>query len=414
MPDGWCWCKLEELCAFLSRGKTPVYSETCKEYPVFAQKCNLKEGGISLEKALFLNPSTLPKWPKEYRLKTGDVLVNSTGTGTVGRTRLFNEQVLGPYPFVVPDSHVSVVRTFNQISSEYVFILLSSEYVQNYFADNLAGSTNQKELYIASIAELQVPLPPIEEQPRIAEQVSTLEDNIKILDEEKINIQSFVNSTKAKILELAIHGKLVHQDSSEEPAIELLKRINPDFTPSDNLHYGDKLPRGWSCANYGVINQHKNKAENPISSPDSTFELYSVPIYETGLPEYLTGREIGSTKQQVSKGDVLLCKINPHLNRVWVVSHFHTELKCIASSEWLIFQSDALLPEYTRLFFMSPEFRSLMLSNVSGVGGSLMRARSSAIESYPIWIPPIKEQKRIVDCVNAYCNILEEIAAGIK
>lgn len=151
-----------------------------------------------------------------------------------------------------------------------------------------------------------------------------------------------------------------------------------------------------------------------MSSPDSTFELYSVPIYETGYPECLTGKEIGSTKQQVTKGDVLLCKINPHLNRVWVVSHFHTELKCIASSEWLIFRSDALLPEYARLFFMSPDFRSLMLSNVSGVGGSLMRARSSAIESYPIWIPPIKEQKRIVDCVNAYCNILEEIAAGIK
>ena len=151
-----------------------------------------------------------------------------------------------------------------------------------------------------------------------------------------------------------------------------------------------------------------------MKSPDTVYELYSVPIYETGLPEFLTGKEIGSTKQLVSKGDVLLCKINPHLNRVWGVSHLHTELKCIASSEWLIFQSDALMPEYARLFFMSPAFRSLMLSNVSGVGGSLMRARTSSIESYPIWIPPIKEQRRIVDSVNAYCNILDEIAAGIK
>ena len=183
---------------------------------------------------------------------------------------------------------------------------------------------------------------------------------------------------------------------------------------SYNLHYGDNLPNGWFSADYGDLNQHKNKAENPMSSPDSTFELYSVPIYETGRPEYLTGKEIGSTKQKVSKGDVLLCKINPHLNRVWVVSHFHKELKCIASSEWLIFQSDVLLPEYARLFFMSPDFRSLMLSNVSGVGGSLMRARSSAVESYPIWVPPIKEQKRIVDSVYAYCNFLDEIAAGIK
>ena len=72
----------------LSRGKSPKYSEDDKTYPVFAQKCNLKEGGISLEQARFLDPSTINKWDSKYKLQTGDVLVNSTGTGTVGRTRL--------------------------------------------------------------------------------------------------------------------------------------------------------------------------------------------------------------------------------------------------------------------------------------------------------------------------------------
>ena len=149
-----------------------------------------------------------------------------------------------------------------------------------------------------------------------------------------------------------------------------------------------------------------------MDSPKEQYELYSVPIYDTGYPEYLTGKEIGSTKQAVEKGDVLLCKINPHLNRAWVVEHYNPMLKCIASSEWLIFQSDALCPDYTRLFFMSPEFRSLMLSNVSGVGGSLMRARASAVDGYPIWVPPIDEQKRIVKVVKAYYKVLDEIVAG--
>ena len=250
LPEGWVWCNLEDLCLFLSRGKSPVYSETSRDYPVFAQKCNLKEGGISLEKALFLEPTTLAKWPLEYRLKTGDVLVNSTGTGTVGRTRLFDEKYLGSYPFVVPDSHVSVVRTFTEISSEYVYLLLSSEYGQRYFADNLAGSTNQKELYIAPIAELQLPLPPVNEQERIARLVFDLEQFIAVLDEQIDLVQSTIESLKTKVLDLAIHGKLVSQDPNEEPAIELLKRINPAFAPSDNLHYDDTPVNGWELVQF--------------------------------------------------------------------------------------------------------------------------------------------------------------------
>lgn len=174
LPNGWTWCKLTDICTFLSRGKSPKYSETDTTYPVFAQKCNLKEGGISLEKAQFLEPTTLNRWPDIYHLQTGDVLVNSTGTGTVGRTRLFNDSCLGAYPFVVPDSHVSVIRTHCDIVSEYIFALMSSSWIQTYLEDNLAGSTNQKELYISVLQNVDVPLPPITEQRRIASKIESL------------------------------------------------------------------------------------------------------------------------------------------------------------------------------------------------------------------------------------------------
>ena len=183
VPNGWIWCKLNDLCSFLSRGKSPKYSEDDKTYPVFAQKCNLKEGGVSLEKARFLDPSTIDKWDSRYKLQTGDVLVNSTGTGTVGRTRLFDKSCLGKYPFVVPDSHVSVVRTFEEIKSKYVFAYMSSPLVQQYLEDNLAGSTNQKELYICVLENLYFPLPPIAEQQRI---VDKIEELFSVLD----NIQN--------------------------------------------------------------------------------------------------------------------------------------------------------------------------------------------------------------------------------
>ena len=183
VPNGWNWCKLNDLCSFLSRGKSPKYSEDDKTYPVFAQKCNLKEGGISLKQARFLDPSTIDKWEPKYKLQTGDVLVNSTGTGTVGRARLFDESCLGKYPFVVPDSHVSVIRTYEEINSEYVFAYMSSQRIQQYIEDNLAGSTNQKELYIGVLVNLYFPLPPINEQQRI---VQKIEDLFSVLD----NIQN--------------------------------------------------------------------------------------------------------------------------------------------------------------------------------------------------------------------------------
>mgnify|MGYP000411884852 FL=1 len=179
IPKKWCVCKLVDICSFLSRGKSPKYSEDDKTYPVFAQKCNLKDGGISLEQARFLDPSTINKWNEVYKLQTGDILVNSTGTGTVGRTRLFNTNCLGNYPFVVPDSHVSVVRVLKSICPQYVYAYISSDSIQEYLEENLAGSTNQKELYIGVLENMHIYLPPFAEQQRI---VARMEELFSTLD----------------------------------------------------------------------------------------------------------------------------------------------------------------------------------------------------------------------------------------
>ena len=184
IPESWEWCSLNDICIFLSRGKSPTYSAIPNEYPVFAQKCNLKDGGISLEQAKFLSPETVSKWQEEYHLRTDDVLVNSTGTGTVCRTRLFHEKYLGKYPFTVPDSHVSVVRTSESISSAFIFNLFNSKFYQDYWNDRLAGSTNQKELYIGVLQNTIIPLPPLAEQKRI---VAKIEEVFKEIDKLKNN-----------------------------------------------------------------------------------------------------------------------------------------------------------------------------------------------------------------------------------
>ena len=183
IPYGWCVARLEDLCSFISRGKSPKYSEK-HIFPVFAQKCNLYSGGISLEHSRFLDPATLDKWPDIYKLKTGDILVNSTGTGTVGRTRLFHESVLGKFPFVVPDSHISVIRSFDEIKSEYLYTVLASAHYQEYIENNLAGSTNQKELYIGVLKDMEIPLPPLNEQKRIVAKIEELFTMLDVVKEQ--------------------------------------------------------------------------------------------------------------------------------------------------------------------------------------------------------------------------------------
>ena len=173
IPISWRWVRLADISIFLSRGKSPKYSDV-KQIPVFAQKCNLKSGGISLDEVKFLDTSTLPKWKDEYKLRHQDILINSTGTGTVGRIGIFSESLLRNYPFIVPDSHISVVRLSSACNPLYIFNVLSSNAVQSYIEDNLAGSTNQKELYIGTLGKLLIPLPPMIEQQKIIHKIEVV------------------------------------------------------------------------------------------------------------------------------------------------------------------------------------------------------------------------------------------------
>ena len=97
VPEGWVWTTLEEICLFLSRGKSPKYSDTDKTYPVFAQKCNQKDG-IHMEKALFCLPEQYEKFPSEYKLQNCDIVINSTGTGTLGRVGIFYKRFFTAVP----------------------------------------------------------------------------------------------------------------------------------------------------------------------------------------------------------------------------------------------------------------------------------------------------------------------------
>ena len=154
------------------------------------------------------------------------------------------------------------------------------------------------------------------------------------------------------------------------------------------------------------INKYKSESINPAKTPDTVFEMYSVPIYDTGHPEYLRGDEISSNKVIVRKNDILLCKINPRINRVWVVAD-ESKYTNIASSEWIVVRTEDYNPEFLAWYFRSIKFQKLMTSEVTGIGGSLTRAQPKCVAEYPVPILSRNQQDSIVEVLNKCKSIIE-------
>lgn len=182
-------------------------------------------------------------------------------------------------------------------------------------------------------------------------------------------------------------------------------RLQAALVPESEQPY--KVPGNWCWVSLQTIDQYRASSTDPSKYPDTLFELYSVPSSADNYPEIVSGCEIGSTKQSVKKGDVLLCKINPRINRVWKVSQY-TGNALLASSEWIIIRNSKIVSDYLMYCFRAPYFREYMLSNVSGVGGSLMRAQPKYVKTYPVPLPPLPEQQRIVDRIESLFARLDE------
>ena len=180
IPDTWEWVRLEGCCIKeIRRGKSPKYIDESRTL-VFAQKCNTKYSGIDIGLALFLDESTLGRYPDDEYMQDGDVVINSTGTGTLGRVGIYHttDSHLG-LP-IVPDSHVTVIRAARSIQAFYMYAAMKAN--QSELEKKGEGSTNQKELKPLTLKEMLIPIPPYSEQERITSTITAAFSTITAIE----------------------------------------------------------------------------------------------------------------------------------------------------------------------------------------------------------------------------------------
>lgn len=172
IPDTWKWIHLQDIVKkTIKRGKSPRYTKK-SNIQVFAQKCNVKSGGINMGLALFLDEDTVEKYPVEEYMCNGDIVINSTGGGTMGRVGIFHDTDRIDDMSIVPDGHVTIIRACDTIDYKYLYYVIKHN--QKYLETQGEGSTNQTELKPLTIASLVIPLPPLAEQHRIVAKIEEI------------------------------------------------------------------------------------------------------------------------------------------------------------------------------------------------------------------------------------------------
>ena len=156
----------------------------------------------------------------------------------------------------------------------------------------------------------------------------------------------------------------------------------------------------WNLTSLGDIALRKGGSVDPKKHQDEVFELYSISAFDAGAPEVAIGSAIGSSKKAVQPNDVMVSRIVPHIRRACVVGPAHGHRQ-IASGEWIIFRDERIWPKYLRWVLVGDVFHSAFMRTVSGVGGSLLRARPAEVFKIQIPVPPLAEQRRIAGILDA-------------
>ncbi len=395
LPNNWTWSTVGAVTDYIQRGKSPKYA-AASALPVINQKC-IRWNELQLQHLKYIHPDQFSAWDEPRHIRPGDILWNSTGTGTVGRAYLVKEADCIPNKVV--DSHVTIVRTVPGLEPRYLFNWIKSPAVQNKIEEMCDGTTNQIELSRTAIAETAIPVAPRKEQTRIADQLDTLLTRVKACNDHLEAIPSILKRYRRAVLNAAVRGKLiedlfsgVNQKKSTLPISVLCLKQKHSFGIGpfgSDLKVADYRPCGVPLVfvrdirsrNFGDIG-------TKFVSPEKAEQLAAHIVLPGDLLVTKMGEPPGDTAiypddrpPAVMTADVVRMRVDP----------------------------EVVNARYLSYWFDSDDGREVVASITAGVAQrkiSLERLRTISIE-----LPDIKAQALIVRRVEALLGLSERIAA---
>ena len=407
LPQGWAYATMSDICTKIVDGdhNPPIAQKAESEYIMISSKNVVNDSIIHLDDVRHLSRADFELSNARTQVSKGDVLF--TSVASLGRTCIYDLD----YPITFQRS-VTVICT--KIFNRYLKLFLDSPLYQNYVGENARG-TAQKGFYINQISDSWVPIPPLNEQIRIVEKAQSLLDIVQIINYSKEETSNNIIALKSKILDLAISGKLVRQDKSDKPAIELLKRINPQYQPTDNRHYANvpyKVPQKWQWVTLSDISNYGECINIPVSNiPENSWilELEDIEKDSGRLIQRMnrSKKNINGVRHSFKKGDVLYSKLRTYLNKVLVADqdgYCTTEIIPITCVPGIV-------PEYLCHVLRSRYYVDYTIS--LGYGVKMPRLGTADALKSMIPVPPYEEQRRIVKSVNEIYHKLEQISSEL-
>ena len=404
LPKGWVWTTLGEIGSWQS-GATP--SRMNKDY---------YGGNIPWLKTGDLNDGTIiyiPEYITQRALEETSVRLNPKGSvliamygATIGK--------IGILSFPATTNQACCACYEYSINQMFLFYFLLANR-ENFIA--MGGGGAQPNISKEKIISTNMPLPPLKEQERIVAEIERWLSFVDIVEKEKSDLQSTICLAKSKILDLAIHGKLVPQDPNDEPASELLKRINPKAEIiTDNGHYQKvvpfKLPNGWSWTTLGSITNYGSCTTSDVLQISDSAWVLELEDIEKDSAKILSihtkkDREIKGVRRSFKKGEILYSKLRTYLNKVLVASQdgfCTTEIIPISVSSVIdnIFLCHVLRSQYF-----------LDYTSVCGYGVKMPRLSTKDAQNGLVPLPPRKEQLRIVSKIEELFHQLDIIEESL-
>ena len=383
IPASWEWVKLDDFVLTVTDGDHQPPPQSQQGVP-FLVISDVNTGVINFENARYVSQSYYDSLAFIRKATCGDILFTVTGSyGIVIK-------VDTPRDFCF-QRHIGLIKTI--LCTDWLYYALQSQYVKCY-CDDVATGTAQKTVSLGNLRTLVIPIPPLKEQVRIVAELERLFAIIDSIENSKCNLQESIRVAKSKILDLAIHGKLVLQDPNDEPASELLKRIAPHATPCDTSHY-ENLPHNWSIARLESLCQSitskkyqikqseiKEKGKYPVISQSANYiEGYSD----------LTDKVYSLSSPLVIFGD--------HTRIVKYV-----DFNFIVGADGVKILQPLIFPKY---FYFLTEYSSTQIEN-RGYG-----RHYGYLSQYEVPIPPIEEQEKIVSKLEEIFETIDKITAEL-